>query len=100
MARASGAALVIVAAHAAGDDPADVAAALEACSRPLREDGLDVRVEVRAGAPAAVLLGAATDAEARLIVVGAGRTGVARRMLGTVADSVANAAICNVLIVR
>jgi nucleotide-binding universal stress UspA family protein len=100
LARVSGATLVIVCAHAAGDDQAAVAAALEACSRPLRADGLEVRVEVREGAPAPVLLEAATDAAARLIVVGAGRGGVARRVLGTVADSVANAAICDVLIVR
>jgi nucleotide-binding universal stress UspA family protein len=89
-----------VCAHAASDDAAEVAAALDAYSRPLRQDGLEVRVEVREGAPAAVLLEVATDAAARLIVIGAGRAGVARRMLGTVADSVANAAICNVLIVR
>jgi nucleotide-binding universal stress UspA family protein/RimJ/RimL family protein N-acetyltransferase len=100
LARVSGATLVVVCAHAASDDAAEVAAALDAYSRPLRQDGLEVRVEVREGAPAAVLLEVATDAAARLIVIGAGRAGVARRMLGTVADSVANAAICDVLIVR
>jgi nucleotide-binding universal stress UspA family protein/RimJ/RimL family protein N-acetyltransferase len=99
LARVSGATLVIVSAHGGGDR-IEAVAALEACASPLREDGLDVRVEVRDGVPAPVLLEAATDVAARLVVVGAGRGGVARRVLGTVADSVANAAICNVLIVR
>jgi RimJ/RimL family protein N-acetyltransferase/nucleotide-binding universal stress UspA family protein len=100
LARASGATLVIVSAQVAGHAYAETMAALEACASPLREDGLDVRVDVREGAPAPVLLEAATGAASRLVVVGAGRGGVARRVLGTVADSVANAAICNVLIVR
>jgi nucleotide-binding universal stress UspA family protein len=93
---------VIACAHA-DESPAVRRAAEEAVAavaRPLREQGLEVDVDIRAGAPAPVVLEAAISASARLIVVGAGRDGLARRLLGTVADSVANAAICDVLIVR
>jgi nucleotide-binding universal stress UspA family protein/RimJ/RimL family protein N-acetyltransferase len=102
LAAAAGARLVIVCAHAGSspDGQRATEGAIDAVARPLRREGLDVEIDVRAGAPAPVVLDAAIDASARLIVVGAGRGGLARRLLGTVADSVANAAICDVLIVR
>jgi nucleotide-binding universal stress UspA family protein len=56
---------------------------------------------VRRGEPALVLSDVADEQDARLIVVGAGDRGnAARRLIGSVADLVAERAPCNVLIVR
>lgn len=67
----------------------------------LRAQGVDTTAEVRTGDAALVLTDAAFEREARLIVVGAGERGkAARRLIGSVADYVAERAPCNVLIVR
>ena len=67
----------------------------------LRERGLDVHERLGRGDPALVLADVAADEDARLIVVGAGERGkTARRLIGSVADSVAQRASCDVLIVR
>ena len=53
------------------------------------------------GDPSLVIAGVAAEENARLIVVGAGERGkLARRIIGGVADLVAERATCNVLIVR
>ena len=54
-----------------------------------------------AGGPALVLADVAAQENARLIVVGAGEhSKLARRLLGSVADLVAERSPCNVLIIR
>jgi nucleotide-binding universal stress UspA family protein len=63
--------------------------------------GLTAAVISRIGPPDEVLAGAAHDEHADLIVVGThGHTGVARFLLGSVANSVVRRAPCDVLIVR
>jgi nucleotide-binding universal stress UspA family protein len=65
------------------------------------EGATDVRVEAAAGDPAEVVLAAARDARADLIVVGSkGLTSPARFVLGSVASSVSHHAPCDVLIVH
>lgn len=76
-------------------------AAVEAADEKLRAGGLSVQAEVRRGDPALVLADVAAEENARLIVVGAGERGkLARRLIGSVADLVAERAPCSVLIVR
>jgi nucleotide-binding universal stress UspA family protein/RimJ/RimL family protein N-acetyltransferase len=92
LAAATGAAVDVV-----GADAAVVGGAAQA----LREHGLHVDEHVRRGDPALALTAVAADRNAALIVVGAGGRGsAARRLIGTVADVVAERAPCNVLIVR
>ena len=68
------------------------AAGARACSR---------NTHVRRGDPALVLADVAAEENARLIVVGAGERGkLARRLMGSVADLLAERSPCNVLIVR
>ncbi len=82
------------------DEP-DVTAAVQAAEEKLRAGGLSVRADVRRGDPALILADIAAEQNARLIVVGAGEHGkLARRIIGSVADLVAERAPCNVLIVR
>ncbi len=79
----------------------EVAAAVHAAARELRARGLSVNALVRRGDPALVLADIAAEQNARLIVVGAGEHGkLARRLLGGVADLVAERSPCNVLLVR
>lgn len=82
-------------------DSAEVRAAVQEAARSLREQGVDATGEVRRGDAALVLTDLAFERDARLIVVGAGdRAKVARRIIGSVADFVAERSPCNVLIVR
>ena len=99
---APGATIEVVAAHRfLPTDQAALAAALHAAAHALRERGLHVRERLGRGDPALVLTDVAADEDARLIVVGAGERGkTARRLIGSVADSVAERASCDVLIVR
>lgn len=63
--------------------------------------GVEATVETRRGDPASVLLAAATDHDADLVVVGSkGLRGARRFLLGGVADKVARHAPCSVLIAR
>ncbi|MFN7131906.1 MAG: universal stress protein [Myxococcales bacterium] len=63
--------------------------------------GLDGQVLVEEGAPGRALVLAAERMGAELVVVGtAGRTGLARLALGSVAESVARTAHCSVLVAR
>jgi nucleotide-binding universal stress UspA family protein len=76
-------------------------AAAWAAVEELRGRGLAVGVLVRRGGPALVLADVAAEENARLIVVGAGEhSKLARRLLGSVADLVAERSPCNVLIIR
>ena len=82
-----------------GDDPVDLAQLVEDLLARERALGPEARewVVVVLG----VLADVAADEDARLIVVGAGERGkTARRLIGSVADSVAERASCDVLIVR
>ena len=82
-------------------DRPEVTAAVHAAAGTLRARGLSVNEHVRRGDPALVLADIAAEENARLIVVGAGeRSKLARRIIGSVADLVAERAPCDVLIVR
>ncbi len=82
-------------------DEEEIRAAVTGAASSLRERGLHVHEHLRRGDPALALTQVAADERARLVVVGAGgRTGAARRLLGSVADSVAERSPCDVLIVR
>ena len=102
LAKASSASLEVVAAYRfLPSDHEELAAVVEDAASALRERGLHVHEHVRRGDPALVLSEVADERSARLIVVGAGdeRT-ISRRLIGGVADIVAERAPCNVLIVR
>jgi nucleotide-binding universal stress UspA family protein/GNAT superfamily N-acetyltransferase len=102
LAARSDAVIEVVAAHRfLPTDQAELAAALHTAAHALRERGLHVHERLGRGDPALVLTDVAADEDARLIVVGAGERGkTARRLIGSVADSVAERASCDVLIVR
>jgi len=102
LAEASDATIDVVGAHSfLPPDQAGVAAAVHDAAGALRERGLHVHEHVRRGDPALVLTDVAAEEEARLIVVGAGDRGkTARRLIGSVADFVAERSPCDVLIVR
>jgi nucleotide-binding universal stress UspA family protein len=102
LAVASGARVEVVGAHRflAGDQ-AEIAAAVSTAAHALRRRGVAVGEHLRRGDPGLALTDVATEQSARLIVVGAGeRGGAARRLVGSVADVVAERSPCNVLIVR
>ncbi len=62
---------------------------------------LNPRSEVRVGSPAAEIIAAATDLHADLVCIGThGRGGIARVLLGSVAEHVVRQAPCPVLTVR
>jgi nucleotide-binding universal stress UspA family protein len=65
------------------------------------EATLDVKSDVRTGIPADVLLAAAAELGADLIIVGShGRQGVERLLLGSVAEKISRKAECSVLTVH
>ncbi len=102
LAVASDAAVEVVAAHRfLPPERAELAGVVRDAAGALRERGLHVHESVRRGDPALVLTDVADEEHARLIVVGAGSRGkTARRLIGSVADSVAERSPCAVLIVR
>jgi nucleotide-binding universal stress UspA family protein/GNAT superfamily N-acetyltransferase len=102
LARAFGASIEVVGAHRfLPSDQEDTADAVAAAGRRLRDRDLHVHERVRRGDAALVLSDVAAEIDARLIVVGAGdHSKLARRLVGGVADVVAERAPCNVLIVR
>jgi nucleotide-binding universal stress UspA family protein/GNAT superfamily N-acetyltransferase len=102
LAATSGAAVEVVGAHRfLPPDQTGVSAAVRDAAGTLRDRGLQVHEHVRRGDPALVLTDLADELAARLIVVGAGDRGkVARRLMGSTADFVAERSPCDVLIVR
>ena len=69
--------------------------------RKAQEQGLQVDWAAREGDPAEVLIEAAVDAGADLIVVGnKGMGGVKRFVMGSVPNKVSHHAPCSVLVVR
>jgi nucleotide-binding universal stress UspA family protein len=108
LARQFGAELVLLHATGAPSMPAEVShigpeAAERALTRAvgrLREHGLRVRGVLRPGAPADEILRVAEAERAGLIVMGThGRSGVARVLMGSVAERIVRAAPCPVLTV-
>ncbi len=102
LARLSGARLEVVAAHGfLVADARELRSTVSQAVERLRASGLTAGEHVRRGDPALVLTDVADEERARLIVVGAGeRTKTARRLIGSVADAVAERSPCDVLIVR
>jgi nucleotide-binding universal stress UspA family protein len=89
--------------EAAAFNPAEIVDACEAELQPLRDElagrGIDVSIHVLPTSGQGALCDVASEIEADLIVVGnRGMTG-ARRLLGSVPNSVAHHAPCSVLIV-
>jgi nucleotide-binding universal stress UspA family protein len=67
----------------------------------IREAGMRVETQVLLGSPSTVILAAARDQKADLVVVGThGRKGAAHLFLGSVAESVVRSASCPVLVTR
>lgn len=76
-------------------------AILEGLAAPLRGHGIEVDTVVRQGYPASVIGHEAIERHADLIAVGTrGRSGLARFMMGSVAERVLHSAPCPVLSVR
>lgn len=102
LATASGASVHLLGVHRllTGQE-AGLTDAVRGAAESLRERGVEVQEQIRRGDPALVLSDFAAEQNARLIVVGAGKRGkTARRIIGGVADLVAERSPCSVLIVR
>jgi len=63
-------------------------------------EGLDIELHAKSGAPAAVIVAHAEEVGADLIVVGSKGMQGARRIIGSVPNSVAHSARCHVLIAK
>jgi nucleotide-binding universal stress UspA family protein len=116
LARNSGATLHLVAAFqtpAAIADPSSALLAqfttneeqMGAAQKMLEEvadalNGLDVELHARSGPPAAVIVRHAEEVGADLIVVGSKGMQGARRLIGSVPNTVAHSASCHVLIAK
>jgi nucleotide-binding universal stress UspA family protein/nitrite reductase/ring-hydroxylating ferredoxin subunit len=101
LARRTGGEVHIVCAHGDGMDPKRAGEVLSEARRGVREEGVATRTHMRAGEPAPVVLDLAGIQGADLIVVGNVGMGKARRFkLGGIAEQVAIAAPCDVLIVH
>lgn len=69
--------------------------------RELRDAGLATTAKVTRGDPREVLIEAAREEQADLLVVGShGRTGLSKLMMGSVASHVVTHAPCSVLVVK
>ena len=99
LATASGAALKLVGAYDSGKDQQRLEAALVETVEGLRDSGLSVETTARQGDPVDVVLGAATEYGADLIVVGnLGMKGVKRFVLAPIPDKISHRATCSVLV--
>ena len=102
LAPALGASVQLVAAHwpLLGDREA-MDAVLDEAARDLRDRGVEVTTHMRRGDPAASLIDVAERERARLILVGPrGRASATQLLLGSVSETVAAHAPCDVMIVR
>jgi nucleotide-binding universal stress UspA family protein/nitrite reductase/ring-hydroxylating ferredoxin subunit len=101
LARRTGGEVHIVCAHGDGMDPKRAAEVLSEARQGVRDRGVGTRTHMRAGEPAPVVLDVAGIQGSDLIVVGNVGMGKARRFkLGGIAEQVAIAAPCDVLIVH
>ncbi|GIW99715.1 MAG: universal stress protein [Pirellulaceae bacterium] len=74
---------------------------LEQAAQQLRSMASGLQIVVRTGHPSHIVLEAAEEVKADVIVVGArGHSTIARLLLGSTADYIANHAKCSVLVVR
>lgn len=81
------------------DEVSSMQAALDEEAQPIRDRGITVEVHTKAGSPVPVLLDVATSVGADVIVIGnRGMTG-AKRILGSVPNTLSHHAECAVLIV-
>ncbi len=94
------AALVALAADTTQEHAAAMRVSLERTSRELAGEGLDVTTHLLEGDPADGLLRVAQSESADLIVVGNRGMHGARRVLGSVPNTISHRAPCSVLIVR
>jgi nucleotide-binding universal stress UspA family protein len=79
---------------------ADVEQTLAALVQRLSDSGVTVTAHARSGDPARVIVDVATSVDADLVVVGNKGMKGARRLLGSVPNTVAHQARCSVLIVE
>ena len=108
LAKLAGASLVIVSAHSPEPVPADLAgsigtntqveAALSGAKRLAESEGVTVTLRSELGDPADAIIAAAESVGADLIVVG--NKGMQRQIFGSVPNSVAHRASCDVLIIH
>lgn len=98
LAQSYGARIEVIGADRLLRDDSDLEAAIQETAEALRERGIDAAARLQRGDAALVLIDAAHDCNARLLVVGADRR--PRRLLGTVSELVAQNAPCDVLLVR
>jgi nucleotide-binding universal stress UspA family protein len=102
LAPALGASVQLVAVHwpVFGDREA-MEEVLRGAERELRDRGVEVTSHTRRGDPAVSLMDVAEEQRARLIMLGArGETTAAQLLLGSVSETVASHAPCDVMIVR
>jgi nucleotide-binding universal stress UspA family protein len=101
LAKRTGGEIHIVCAHGDGLDDKRAARVLSEARQGVRDQGVGTRTHMRAGEPAPVVLDVAGIQGADLIVVGNVGMGKARRFkLGGIAEQIAIAAPCDVLIVH
>jgi nucleotide-binding universal stress UspA family protein len=74
---------------------------LETAAAPLRANSLQVDTVILAGVPAEAILSYISENQIDLLVMSThGRTGLARLVFGSVAESIVHRATCPVLLVR
>lgn len=99
LATLAGGELKLVGAFDSGKDQQRLEAALVQAVEGLKGSGLSVESSARQGDPVEVILGAATEYGADLIVVGnLGMKGVKRFVLAPVPDKISHRATCSVLV--
>ena len=80
---------------------ADAADYLDKMSEAARKEGLDTRAEAYLGEPSERIVRAAAEESVDLIVMSShGRTGLARTVFGSVAETVMRQAHCPVMVVK
>lgn len=101
LARHCKAELVFVRACSGQDALKEAADYLDPICQEARAEGLLARAEVRVGEPSVKICQVAEEEEIDLIVMSShGRTGLARTVFGSVAETVMRAACCPVMVVK